>query len=172
MKNLLTIAVLAAMTVSCRPTPEPDPPVRFTLEELAAKYPADLGSDVIDVSKYPEAQQANYRVFRLVCAQCHTLARAINHPTATRKDWERLIERMHGKTVLHGWWTDFAKSDAKRVISFLEYDSKYRKIERKDTFDHSQRELKTFYDEVDAERTRYNTAVDKAKAAARGTANQ
>ncbi len=171
MKNLLLIATLASLTVSCRPTPEPEPVTRFSLTELQARFPADLGPDTINVADYPVGQQANYRLMGLVCSQCHTLARVINHPTSTRADWKRLIERMHGKTVLHGWWTDFAKSDAERVLSFLEYDSKIRKIDQKQTFDHAQSELNAFFAEVQAERKRYNQALDRTKAAARGTAN-
>src|SRR3990167_1440253 len=72
-------------------------PAQFTFVQLQALFSWDLGQDFIDVSVYPQAQQANYEVFKAKCSVCHTLARPINAPNAERRDWERFVKRMHGK---------------------------------------------------------------------------
>ncbi|OIO10640.1 MAG: hypothetical protein AUJ52_03515, partial [Elusimicrobia bacterium CG1_02_63_36] len=121
MKKTIAIVSFAVIAAACHPAPEPEPVSTFSLTQLAAQKPGDLGADFVNVEGYPEQQQTNYRVFRLVCAQCHTLARPINSRVVKRDDWDRLMRRMHGKTVVYGWWTDFAASDAKRILDFLEY---------------------------------------------------
>jgi cytochrome c5 len=172
MKNTIAIALAAGLAVSCKPAPEPEPVSKFSLTQLAAKRAADLGADFVNVSDYPEAQQKNYRVFSLVCAQCHTLARPINSRIVKRADWDRIMRRMHGKTVVYGWWTDFAKTDAKKILDFLEYDGKRRKIDDKAAFEKYVGELEALFLEVQAEQKRYKEAMDRRAAATRGTANQ
>lgn len=172
MKQSLAIVSLAVFAAACKPAPAPEPVSKFSLTQLSAKMPADLGADFVNVDSYPAEMQKNYRVFRLVCAQCHTLARPINSRVVKRADWDRLMHRMHGKTVVYGWWTDFASSDAKRILDFLEYDSKVRKVEHAAEFEKSVQELDALFAEVQQEQKRFQTAQDKRTAAARGSAEQ
>jgi hypothetical protein len=136
---------------------------QFTDKQLAAQFYFDLGSDSIDVSGYPKAQQENYAVFTQVCSRCHTLARPINSPLTTREDWRRFIKRMHVRSKITTDKT-FTKEQAKSVIDFLAYDSNIRKIVHKAAFDAETERLKKLYADVRAESSRVQMENDAKKA--------
>ncbi len=111
-------------------------------------FPADLGPDTIDVSAYPASQQENYALFAEKCSICHTLARPIHSPLVDASTWTRYVKRMHGKNrdrfqggpLLSG-------EEAKRVISFLAFDSRERKIKRADEFHAQQADLRARFEQ-------------------------
>ncbi len=87
----------------------------------------DKGPAKIDVSKYPPAMQAAYKVFAAKCGKCHTLARAINSEYVLDEEWERYVKRMMRKSG------DFiTPAEGKEIFDFVVYDSKVRK---KDLYD-------------------------------------
>lgn len=93
-----------------------------TGEESKKEFPWDKGPATIDVSKYPEEQQANYKVFAQKCAKCHTLARAINSPYALPKEWGTYIDKMKKKKR-----SGLDAKSAKAIVNFVIYDSSVRK---------------------------------------------
>jgi len=82
----------------------------------------DKGPAKIDVSKYSADMQAKYKVFAKKCANCHTIARAINSEFATEDEWERYVKRMMRKSG-----TLISADEGKQIFEFLAYDSKLRK---------------------------------------------
>lgn len=152
--GLLTAAASAA---SAAPAPE-----KYSEKQREARFPSDLGADSIDVSSYPKTQQENYRVFAEVCSRCHTLARPINSPLATRADWKRFIARMHVRTKVQ---TDkiFTPEQAKAVVDFLAYDSNVRRVQHKAAFGAETKRLEALFKDVRAERDRVRSEQDAAK---------
>lgn len=98
----------------------------FTPAELKALFYADLGPAEIDVSSYPAAEQESYRVFRRVCARCHTLARAVNSPRSSRQAWHAYIFQMRLRSILSRKQR-YTKAEARRILDFLVFDAKQRK---------------------------------------------
>jgi len=86
------------------------------------EFPADKGPDTIDVSKYPKAQQDEYKVFSEKCSKCHTLARPINSDYALPEEWTAYVDKMRHKKR-SGIDDDVQKA----VTDFLIYDSTVRK---------------------------------------------
>jgi hypothetical protein len=82
----------------------------------------DKGPAKIDVSKYTSDMQKKYQVFTKKCANCHTIARAINSDFATEDEWERYVKRMMRKAG-----TLISADEGKQIFEFLVYDSKIRK---------------------------------------------
>lgn len=126
-------------------------------------FPADLGPAKIDVADYPVAQQENYALFAEKCSLCHTLARAVNAPMVDASTWTRFVKRMHGKNqarvnggrLLEG-------EEARRVISFLVFDSRERKIKRADEFQMIQADLYARFDRAVQEQTKKKIEEDRA----------
>ena len=139
---------------------------QYAEEQLKAGFYFDLGADTIDVSSYPRVQQNNYKVFSQVCFQCHTLARAINAPILSRQDWERYVRRMAIDTKDRAG-THIDPADAKRIIDFLAYDSRRRKVEAGERFKADTRKMKIMFAEVLKERLRLQ--VEENAHEARGT---
>ncbi len=106
----------------------------------AALFDSDLGPDAVDVSAYPARQRRNYAVYARVCSRCHTLARSINAPYATRGWWDFYITNMRMRSGRRGEFLD--ARDARSVLDFLEYDSNERKVSRAAEFDAIRFELK------------------------------
>jgi hypothetical protein len=110
----LTIALTFAATlvVAAQTQPPLDPQVLVW----------DRGAETIDVSKYPPEIKQKYKVFSQVCAQCHTLARAVNCDFVLDDDWERYIKRMmrRGKGVV-------TPEQALTAYEFAVFDSRVRK---------------------------------------------
>lgn len=122
------------------------PPALPPLEELPQTlYYADLGPDTIDVSNYPAQQQYNYRYFRLQCARCHTLARAVNSPAQSRAYWHFHLIRMslHSRLQREG---PIPRDQVKALLDFLEYDARVRKIEDRRRFEARTEELKSRFE--------------------------
>lgn len=102
--------------------------------KAARRFYYDLGPETVDIYSYPKAQQGNYAVFAHSCSQCHTLARPINAPYVTRKDWSRYVTGMHAKAKAKGGLS-FSPAEAALIVDFLVYDSKIRKVDHKAAFD-------------------------------------
>lgn len=169
MKMRLVVVSLALAAAACRPAAPPEPaPSKFDLQQLQARFYMDLGPDSVDTSAYPAKAREGYDVFVKVCSQCHTLARPLNAPETTRADWEQHVKRMHEKTLVYGWWTDFGKGDAGKILDFLEHDSKIRKLDDAAGFAARTERLKELLKEVEAERSRLQ--LDEGRRAARPSA--
>lgn len=144
------------------PDPAAAPPGRFSAVELELStvpahartpalppaedlpgtlYYADLGPDTIDVEDYPAQQKFNYGPFRLQCARCHTLARAVNSPVQSRAYWHFHLVRMslHSRLRREG---PIPADQVKAVLDFLEYDARVRKIDDRKRFEAQTEELK------------------------------
>lgn len=169
MKSRLAAAALTLAVAACRPAAPPEAvPSKFDLRQLQARFYMDLGPDAVDVSAYPAKARAGYDVFVKVCSQCHTLARPLNAPETTRAEWETHVRRMHEKTLVYGWWTDFGKADAGKILDFLEHDSKTRKLDDAAGFAARTARLKELLKEVEAERSRLQ--LEEGRRAARPSA--
>lgn len=120
----------------------------------------DLGPDRLDVSRYPKAQQENYAVFARVCAQCHTLARPINAPIVSRGSWARFIKRMHGRTEMTSG-ASITPAESKKVLDFLVYDSRVRKVEGRKDFVAETARLKTLFARARRDESRAEAAREK-----------
>lgn len=125
----------------------------FTPAELRATYYSDLGPAEVDVSSYPKEQQANYEVFRLVCSRCHTPARALHSPVATREGWRGYVSEMRLRGKVKGF-SDVTPEQAEAVVSFLAYDGKVRKLDGRAGFDEQTRRLQKRFWETIEERMR------------------
>lgn len=111
-------------------------------------FPADLGPDTVDVRAYPASQQENYALFVEKCSGCHTLARAVNSPIVDAPTWNRYAKRMHGKNqARENGGVLLSGEEAKRVISFLVFDSRERKIKRADEFQNFLADLGARYEQ-------------------------
>lgn len=126
-------------------------PKAFSEAEMKALYYYDLGPAEIDVSEYPKDQQANFAVFGKACAQCHTLARAVNSPRRSRTAWHYYIYRMRLRQKFKSG-TGFTKKEAKMILDFLAYDSQVRKVKRKDDFKAHSRDLEKRFNRILQER--------------------
>ncbi len=126
-------------------------------------FPADLGPGTIDVTGYPLVQQENYSLFVEKCSRCHTPARAINAPMVDAATWARFVKRMHGKNQSRSMGGALLSGDeAKRVISFLAFDSRERKIKRADEFQTQQSNLRARFELVSREQTKKKAAEGRA----------
>ena len=134
----------------------------FTQEQLKARFYYDLGPNTVDVTSCPQEQQENYKLFAVMCSQCHTLARPINSPMVSRADWKRFIARMHIKTKQMSE-NDFTAAQAKQILDFMVYDSQARKIAGKTAFDAQAAELKRLFGEVKIARARQQQESDQKK---------
>ena len=123
----------------------PSPPL--TKQELNASYYYDLGPDTIDVSNYPQKQQANYKVFVRACSQCHTLARAVNSPRSSPVAWKYYIFRLRLQSKFAPG-KGFNRREATVALDFLNYDSKMRKGKHRDDFEALSRTLERHFDRV------------------------
>jgi cytochrome c5 len=82
----------------------------------------DSGPATVDVSKYPQAIQDDYKVFSQKCAQCHKLSRPINSDYVLPDEWARYVKRMMYKPG-----SGISGAEAKEIYEFLVYDSSVRK---------------------------------------------
>lgn len=121
-----------------------------TQQDLAARFPYDLGPAEVDVSAYPPAVQKGYASFRHTCSKCHSTARPLNAPIVKREDWQRFVKRMHVKPG-----SKFKAAAMKPIIEFLTYDSKVRKVDQKESFDALSRKLEERFDAGEAERKKH-----------------
>lgn len=82
----------------------------------------EKGPATVDVSKYPEGIQENYKVFSEKCTQCHKLSRPINSDYALPEEWSRYVKRMMRKPG-----SGIGAGEGKKIYDFLVYDSAARK---------------------------------------------
>ena len=146
----LGMMVLAAFTASCsrNENPPEEKPASSAADKsvFSVRFPYDLGSPTVNVSRYPKNVQDDYKIFLAVCSSCHTTARPLNSPYASEYDWSRFVQRMHVKILSRG--SDVEKRSLKQIMEFLVYDSKVRKVKGKAEFDLRQAELKELFDQV------------------------
>ena len=132
-RSAVLLALFAAFAYSCSKKPAPSAPVpAAAVPASEAAAPAarppfyyDLGSASIDVSRYPEDQRGNYKLFISVCSTCHTTARPVNAPFIGEETWTQYVKRMHVKMEHNG--IALSQADEDRILSFLAYDSLARK---------------------------------------------
>lgn len=131
----------AELELSTSPAPGREPALPPMEDLPRTLYYADLGPDDIDVSGYPAQQRYNYGFFRLQCARCHTLARAVNSPVQSRAYWHFHLIRMslHSRAQREG---PIPREQVKAMLDFLEYDARVRKIEDRRRFEARTEELK------------------------------
>ncbi len=108
MKRLIQMMILLA-------------PLALVAQTSNVVLPQDKGPDKIDVSAYPAAQQAAYKVFSTKCSKCHTIARPLN--TMMKPDeWNRYVKRM-----MHKPNSGISDSQGKQIFDFIVYDQTERK---------------------------------------------
>jgi cytochrome c5 len=96
-------------------------PLTLVAQQSNVVLPQDKGPDKIDVSAYPAAQQANYKLFAGKCSKCHTIARPLN-TMMKRDEWERYVKRM-----MHKPNSGINDSQGKQIFDFMVYDQTERK---------------------------------------------
>jgi mono/diheme cytochrome c family protein len=96
-------------------------PVFLLAQTSNVVLPQDKGPDKIDVSAYPPAQQAAYKVFAGKCSKCHTIARPLN-TMMKRDEWERYVKRM-----MHKPNSGINDNQGKQIFDFMVYDQTERK---------------------------------------------
>lgn len=148
--SLLFTVFIGCNGKSEEPTPISSTP--FSEHELSARFPYDLGPATVDVSNYPKEIQQDYKLFLAVCGSCHTSARPLNAPYIKALDWKRYVHRMHIKMQGRGISLDHGME--KKIIEFLVYDSKVRKVDGKKQFQAKQKELAKLFEEVVKEQDR------------------
>ena len=84
-------------------------------------FPADNGSNFIDVSNYPSEMQERYKLFARKCSRCHTLARPINS-VFLGEAWRKYVYKMMKKPG-----SGLTPKVANEIIEFLIYDAQARK---------------------------------------------
>ena len=96
-------------------------PLALLAQTSNVVLPQDKGPDKLDVSAYPAAQQANYKLFTSKCSKCHTIARPLN-TLMTKAEWERYVKRM-----MHKPNSGISDSQGKQIFDFLVLDQTERK---------------------------------------------
>lgn len=119
--KIALVAVLAAAALTLRAETGSDGQVLSAAHQARIAH-FDKGPSSIDVSTYPRAVQADYRIFRERCSACHTLSRPINSDYALPNEWSLYILRMMSKPG-----ANISANDSRRIYDFLVYDSSARK---------------------------------------------
>jgi mono/diheme cytochrome c family protein len=96
-------------------------PLTLVAQQSNVVLPQDKGPDKIDVSAYPAAQQAAYKLFAGKCSKCHTIARPLN-TMMKRDEWERYVKRM-----MHKPNSGINDTQGKQIFDFMVYDQTERK---------------------------------------------
>ena len=107
---LVVISVIVIITVALVSMPKTTP----------RTFPADRGTNLIDVSKYPLKMQEYYKIFAQKCSRCHTLARPINSEFVG-KAWRKYVYKMMRKPG-----SGLTPKTAEQIIEFLIYHSQVR----------------------------------------------
>ena len=146
-RPLLAAFFLAALSFGACGRKEESPlPENRSSPGKTPPYYYDLGSPTVDVSGYPERHRENYRFFLSVCGSCHTTARPLNAPYADGDAWKRYVHKMHLK--MKGRGIDLDRTSEERIVDFLAYDSKVRKVNKHEEFESQQNELKKLFEEM------------------------
>ena len=103
-------------------------PLLLAAQTSNVVLPQDKGPDKIDVSAYPAAQQANYKLFASKCSKCHTIARPLN-TMMKRDEWERYVKRM-----MHKPNSGINDNQGKQIFEFVVYDQVQRKDKNPSAF--------------------------------------
>ena len=93
-----------------------------------AQFYSDLGPDEIDVSSYPVQQRYNYALYKAACSRCHSLARSINAPAASRAWWQFYVFSMRVRGRMDR--RPFTAEEINAALDFLEYDNATRRRTR------------------------------------------
>ena len=120
---LIAAALLFAAAAPCRAA---DDEIDAATKARIAEF--DKGTPTVDVSGYPKEIQNDYRIFSQKCSVCHTLARPINSDFALPDEWSRYVKRMMFKPG-----SMITAKDAKKIYTFLVYDSSVRKKDMLDS---------------------------------------
>ena len=103
-------------------------PLALLAQTSNVVLPQDKGPDKIDVSAYPAAQQANYKLFAGKCSKCHTIARPLN-TVMTKDEWSRYVKRM-----MHKPNSGISDAQGKQIFDFMVYDQTERKDKNSKAF--------------------------------------
>jgi mono/diheme cytochrome c family protein len=115
-------ALLLLLAAGCAAPPAAPRLVAVTREARAAQFPADLGTESLDVSHYPPEVRRGYAAFARACSSCHGLSRALDAPLAGRHWWELYL------TSLRRAESEPLTGEQRRlVLAFLEHDERTRK---------------------------------------------
>lgn len=120
MNTRLTTALTCFVLLGAGLCSRADEPLDPATKARIDKY--EKGPTTVDVAKYPAGIKANYAVFRQKCSLCHQLSRPINCDFALPDEWSRYVKRMMYKPG-----SGINATDAKKIYSFLAYDSSIRK---------------------------------------------
>jgi hypothetical protein len=107
---LIVVGLVGVMTIAALRMPQASPKT----------FPADRGTNFIDVSNYPPEMQERYKLFERKCSRCHTLARPINS-TFVGEAWRKYVYKMMRKPG-----SGLTPKTADTIIEFLIYDSQVR----------------------------------------------
>lgn len=157
------VGLAVALSGGCRRAETPASPAAFDAAALEARYPADLGSASLDVSNYPPEKKADFELFAQKCSGCHTLARPLNSPWSSEVDWRRYVERMETNAEDKAGKPLLTAVEAKKIISFLVYDSRERKIKNNIAFEAERARLSDLFAKVVAEKNRLAAAKSKSQ---------
>lgn len=136
---------LAALAGACSKKGEPAPHEGGAEGKEPPRFYYDLGPATVDVSRYPPKEQEGYKLFLAVCGTCHSTARALNAPYSGADAWKRYLRRMHVKMASRSVLP--SPRDQERILDFLVYDSKVRKLDAPDEFKAGQDALRTRFEE-------------------------
>ncbi len=88
---------------------------------LRAQYDQNKAVPNIDISSYPTEIQADYRVFRDKCSECHSVASSLKLRRSP-DEWTYWVKQMEAMPSSH-----FNDEEAKQMLDFLNYDEAHRK---------------------------------------------
>lgn len=115
-------ALFLLLAAACAAPPAAPRRVAVTREARVAQFPADLGTDSLDVSYYPPAARRGYAAFSRACSSCHGLSRALDAPLYGRHYWDlylTALRRLEGEPL--------TPEQRRQVLEFLEHDEMARK---------------------------------------------
>lgn len=142
------IAVALALTACASPTVSTEK--AGPVEDV--RFASDLGPAVLDVTHYTPARQEDYRLLVEKCAHCHTLARVINAPITDAATWTRYVSRMHGRAQRRDGRPLVSAVEARRLVSFLAFDSRERKTRHAEAWAAFQADLQMKFEQERADR--------------------
>ena len=90
---------------------------------LSSQYDQNKVDQKIDVSTYPAEIQADYRVFRDKCSECHSVASSLKL-SMSPAEWTFWVKKMAAMPSSHT-----NDKEAKQILDFLNYDEVHRKAQ-------------------------------------------
>lgn len=116
------VPLVLLLSAACSAPPAAPRRVAVPQEARVARFPADLGTDSLDVSHYPPPARRGYAAFARACSSCHGLSRALDAPLAGRHWWELYIAALRLSDS-----EPLSAEQRRLVLGFLEHDEKTRK---------------------------------------------